>query len=388
MPRPLSPADGVRVPYLVTFRWTEVPGAAGYIIQVAGDEGFAAPLLVDDTVVNPEFEVGLPVSGPLWWRVRALGEAGAPGPWSAVRRFGIVPPPLAVSVAGISLNPSSVAGGTPSEGLVTLADPAPEQGATVFLSSSNSGRAAVPSLVMFAAGEIAAPFPIATMRVTSETEVRISAAAREERRLATLTIVPYRGSARISAFAVQPAILAAGSGAQGTVTLASPAPSPTMVRLSTSDVARALVPEAVLIPAGALAAQFPVETAHDTASGTIFITASVDGETRTASLNLRGAAGMGPLPAPSPIAPQVGATVIHDGVIEFAWSDVMGAVSYTIEVDHSGGFGGALAASRTVPASRLAISPLAPGTVWWRVRANDSNGAPGRWSPARPLRVK
>ena len=140
MPRPISPADNARVPYLVTFRWSEVPGSAGYVIQVAEDEAFAAPLLVDDTVVDPVFEVGLPVAGPLWWRVRAVGETGAPGPWSAIRRFGIVPPPLAVSVAGISLNPGSVAGGTPSEGLVTLADPAPEQGATVFLSSSNSER--------------------------------------------------------------------------------------------------------------------------------------------------------------------------------------------------------------------------------------------------------
>ena len=246
----------------------------------------------------------------------------------------------------------------------------------------------MPSLVMFAAGEIAAPFRIATVPVAAETEVRITAAAREERRLATLTVVPSRGSARLSAFAVKPAILAAGSGAQGTVTLAGPAPSPIIVRLSTSDVARALVPQAVLIPAGAVAAHFPVDTAHDTASGTVFITASLEGETRTASLNVSGAAAMGPLPAPSPIAPSVGAAVIHDGAIEFAWSDVMGAVSYTIEVDHSGGFGGALAASRTVPASRLTITPLAPGTVWWRVRANDSNGAPGRWSPARPLRVK
>jgi PAS domain S-box-containing protein len=121
---------------------------------------------------------------------------------------------------------------------------------------------------------------------------------------------------------------------------------------------------------------------------TIFITASAEGETRTASLNLNGAAAMSPLPAPTPVSPVPGATVIHDGPVEFAWSDVTGAVSYTIEVQHSGSFDGPLAASRTVPAPRITISPIAPGTVWWRVRANDSSGAPGRWSAARPLQLR
>lgn len=69
-------------------------------------------------------------------------------------------------------------------------------------------------------------------------------------------------------------------------------------------------------------------------------------------------AGLGPLPAPSPIVPSAGATVIHDGAIEFAWSQVMGAVSYTIEVAHSGG---ALAANRTVPGLAADDQPVGAG---------------------------
>jgi hypothetical protein len=93
----------------------------GYVIQVAGDPDFAEALLVDDAVAEPEFEVALPVAGPLWWRVRALELEAAPGPWSAARTFDIIPPPAATSIAGVSLNPASIAGGTPAEGLVTLA---------------------------------------------------------------------------------------------------------------------------------------------------------------------------------------------------------------------------------------------------------------------------
>jgi hypothetical protein len=73
VPRPLSPQDGARVPYLVTFRWSEAPGATGYVIQVAGEESFSAPLLVDDTVVEPAFEVALPVIGPLLVQPALIG---------------------------------------------------------------------------------------------------------------------------------------------------------------------------------------------------------------------------------------------------------------------------------------------------------------------------
>jgi hypothetical protein len=365
-----------------------VLGAAAYTIQVADEESFLDPLLVYDTATEPSYDVDLCVAGPLWWRVRAMDSRGAPGPWSAARKLDILPPPLAASVLGFTLTPVSAAGGESSEGLVTLDQPAPAGGATVLLSRSDATKVAMPPRILFAEGEIEASFSIDTAPVTGDTPVRIFAASKNGRQAATLTIGSRRSRAPLSSVAVNPAILTAGDRAQGTVTLASLAPSTTTVRLATSDTSRVSLPTAVRIPTGASTADFPVQTAHATTSGSVIVTASLEDTVRTATLSLTGAASTELLPAPFQLVPQEGASVVYDGPTEFAWSAVIGAASYTIEVDRTGSFAEPLVASRTVPASRLTVTPLPPGTLWWRVRANDANGAPGRWSTPRALRAR
>ena len=374
------------MPYAVTFRWSRVPGAAAYTIQVASGQRFRAPLAVDDTAGEPLYHTELSVAGPLWWRVRAMDSQGTPGPWSAPSRLYILPPPLAASVLGLTLTPVSVAGGEFSEGLVTLEQPAPPGGATVLLSSSDATKVTMPTGILFASGRTVVSFSIGTVPVSGDTPVRITAASKSETKEATLTIGSQRPRAPLSSVAVTPAILTAGSRALGIVTLAGLAPSTTTVRLATSDASRVSLPAAVRIPAGATAADFPVQTAHGTTSGSVVVTATLEDTVRTATVNLTGAASTELLPAPLQLLPQEGANVGYYGPIDFAWSAVMGAASYTIEVDRTASFAGPLAASRTVPESRLAIAPLPYGSLWWRVRANDANGAPGRWSAPRALR--
>jgi hypothetical protein len=123
------------VPYTVSFEWSPVLGASGYVLHITEDEDFAGPLLIDQTVPGPVADIALTVLRPLWWRVRAVDARGVPGQWSAVRRFEIVPPPLAVEVRAISLTPSGLPGGESASGLITLAEPAPPGGATVLLSA-------------------------------------------------------------------------------------------------------------------------------------------------------------------------------------------------------------------------------------------------------------
>lgn len=365
-----------------------MPGAAAYTIQVADEESFLDPLLVDASATDPSYHVELCVAGPLWWRVRAMDSRGTPGPWSAPSKLYILPPPLAASVMGLTLTPGSVAGGESSEGLVTLEQPAPPGGATVELSSSDATKVKMPPRVLFASGKAVASFSIGTAPVTRDTPVRISAASKGETQAATLTIGSQRPRAPLASVAVNPAVLTAGDRAQGIVTLANLAPSTTTVRLAASDTSRVSVPATVRIPVGATTADFPVQTAHGTTSGSVVITATLEDTVRTTTLSLTGAASQESLPAPSQLLPQEGASVSYYGPMEFAWSIVIGAATYTIEVDGTGTFAGPLAASRTVPASRLAIAPLPSGTLWWRVRANDANGAPGRWSPPRALRIR
>ena len=76
-------------------------------------------------------------------------------------------------VAAVSLNPSSVTGGSPSTGTVTLSGQAPAGGATVML-LSNDPSAVVPASVTVPEGAIGATFTINTAAVTAMTTPTIT----------------------------------------------------------------------------------------------------------------------------------------------------------------------------------------------------------------------
>jgi len=162
VPRLIAPAANARVPYGIEFTWSRALAAQAYTIQVAEDETFTNPLLVDDTAEARSYSVDLCVPGPVWWRVRGMGAGNAPGPWSETRKLEIVRPPLATSVFRILVNPASVPAGASADGTITLTEPAPTGGATVLLSSSYPSIAKVPPWVVFAAGETSVPFSIDT----------------------------------------------------------------------------------------------------------------------------------------------------------------------------------------------------------------------------------
>src|ERR1700690_582516 len=170
------------------------------------------------------------------------------------------------------------------------------------------------------------------------------------------------------------------------VTLAAPAPAKTEVRLASSDPSRVTVPPTVTISAGTSGASFPVHSLHATTTGNVTITASLDGVVKSDAIELTAAAGQEALPAPVLLQPSYGTGGTSYGLPgEFTWSSVMGAASYTIEVSPVKTFDSAGDFSRTVPTTSVTITPLAAGRLWWRVRANDAKGAPGRWSTARPV---
>ncbi len=90
-PRLLTPTNNwVSVSYPI-FRWTPVPGAYQYQIQVDDSLGFSAPLKVDKktyfTTYIHENWGNIKLPGTYYWRVRALDAQGNPGPWSAIYAF-------------------------------------------------------------------------------------------------------------------------------------------------------------------------------------------------------------------------------------------------------------------------------------------------------------
>ncbi len=89
-PSLVSPANDARFDagQTITFDWSDVTGAASYMIQIDDQDTFPSPL-VNQTVTPSTYQTStLPVTR-MWFRVRANDASGTPGAWSAVRRFEI-----------------------------------------------------------------------------------------------------------------------------------------------------------------------------------------------------------------------------------------------------------------------------------------------------------
>jgi len=97
--------------------------------------------------------------------------------------------PGSATLSAVALNPSSVKGGSPSTGTVTLSGPAPSGGAVVYLASSASA-ATVPASVTVAAGATSATFTVNTSAVTTSTPATISATYAGATRTASFTVAP------------------------------------------------------------------------------------------------------------------------------------------------------------------------------------------------------
>ncbi len=107
----------------------------------------------------------------------------------------VTPAQAAPTLSSLTLNPTSVTGGTQtSTGTVTLSGPAPSGGAQVSLSRDNAA-ASVPPSVTVAAGASSANFTVSTSAVTVSTQVNISASYAGVTKTAPLTVVPPGTSA-------------------------------------------------------------------------------------------------------------------------------------------------------------------------------------------------
>ncbi len=99
-----------------------------------------------------------------------------------------VTPPITLS--SLALNPTSVTGGSSSQGTATLSGGAPSGGAVVALSSSDTTVATVPASVTVAAGATSATFTVTTSAVGALTSVTITASYNAASKTATLSVQP------------------------------------------------------------------------------------------------------------------------------------------------------------------------------------------------------
>jgi hypothetical protein len=190
----------------------------------------------------------------------------------------------------------------------------------------------------------------------------------------------------LSSFALSPTSVTGGASSTGTVTLAAPAPSGgTEVSLTSSNAAVSL-PASVTVPGGQATASFTASTSSVTTQTSVTVTATAAGASRTATLTVNPPSS-GTLAAPTLLSPAVDARFSLGQSIDFDWSDVTGAASYTIAIDDQSSFSSPTVL-RTVTTSTFSTSALPAARMWFRVRALDAAGTSGPWSGSRRFEVR
>jgi hypothetical protein len=202
-----------------------------------------------------------------------------------VIQLGYNPVISAPALSSLAVSPSSVIGGQPSTGTVTLASAAPAGGVVVTLASANSA-ASVPSSVTVAAGSTSANFSVTTTPVTAATSGNITASYNGVTKSTTFTVNPQPPAA-LSALSLNPTAVRGGNNSTGTVTLTSPAPSGGLiVTLSSSNPSKATVSSTVTVSAGSTMANFTVTTTSVNKKTVVTISAAHNGIARNASLTI------------------------------------------------------------------------------------------------------
>ncbi len=184
-------------------------------------------------------------------------------------------------LAALTVNPTSVTGGSSSTGTVTLTNPAPAGGAVITLTSSNPAAATVPASVTVPRGAASASFTVRTSGVTVGTAVGITATFAGSSLSATLNVQP---SVALSSLRLSPQLLKGGGTSSGTVTLSTSAPPGGAVVTLASSHPAAAVPTSVTVPAGAVTTTFTVTTSPVATRTTVTITATYAPASKAARL--------------------------------------------------------------------------------------------------------
>lgn len=172
------------------------------------------------------------------------------GPVSITRTLTVIS-----STLGLSLNPTSVVGGDPSTGTVSLG--AAVSSPVIVSLSSNNGAASVPATVTIPTGASSATFTVTTSIVSSNVNADITATAGTLSATATLQI----RAVGVVGISFTPPKVRGGSTSLCRVTLDSPAPAGgVVVSLSQSNPLVATIPASVTVPAGATFIEFTVQT--------------------------------------------------------------------------------------------------------------------------------
>jgi hypothetical protein len=194
----------------------------------------------------------------------------------------------------------------------------------------------------------------------------------------------------LTSFTVSPTTINGGETATGTVTIPAPAPADgVVIDLSSRQPGTASVPSTVTVPQGATNVSFPILTfaGFPNSTSCVRLIATTPNDLAEGDICVV-TGGSTSLTAPSLRTPSADQRFARGATITFDWTDVGNAASYELQIDDRNTFPAPLIADKTVAVSQLSLSGLPTQTMFWRVRAISSSGAPGPWSTVRRFEIK
>ncbi len=187
----------------------------------------------------------------------------------------------AQTLSSLTVTPANPTGGTNATGQVTLTAPAPANGLTVSLASSQPGIASVQASVTVASGQTQASFNVTTTSVAAATAVTLSATDGTTPQSAAMTVLPPQ----VTGFWVRPSTLIGGGSVTGTISLDAAAPTGGLrFSISSSKSQAAFAPATLYVPAGANSFTFSIQTSTVNYPITVTLTEPSSGLTAILSL--------------------------------------------------------------------------------------------------------
>jgi hypothetical protein len=185
-----------------------------------------------------------------------------------------------VTVVGANLKtftvtPSTLSGGTPITGTITLAAPAPTGGASITVTSTNNALVTPPTPVIVPAGQSTVTFTIQTATVSSNQTVVLTATRAGVTKTANVNLTVSQIG--VSSVTFSPSSVLGGANSTCTVTLDLPAPSGGLTVNLSADKPSFLtnLPSSVTVPAGSRTISFSIGTTQVTREVAVTITATV-----------------------------------------------------------------------------------------------------------------
>ena len=187
-------------------------------------------------------------------------------------------------ITGVSVAPTTLTGGAPAVGTVTLDSPAATPAGLVVTLAGSDPAATLPATVLVPQGAATATFPVTTTVVLAPVADTLTATLDGISKTTLLAIQPIQATN----LTINPSAVIAGVPTTGTVTVNAPAPPGGLVVTLSQLGAAETLPATATVPAGATMATFPIGTPT---AGTATIAVVVGGQTRTATLTVTTAVG-------------------------------------------------------------------------------------------------